>query len=82
MLLIPLWGEHIGLSAAQIGLAISLSSLIDASLFYVTGYLMDHWGRKWSSVPTMILLALSLGLLPFSHSPTFFVIAVLLRGYR
>ena len=71
ILLIPLWGEYIGLSAAQIGLAISLSSIIDAGLFYAAGILMDHWGRKWSSVPTMILLALSLELLSFSHNYTF-----------
>ena len=80
ILLIPLWGEYIGLSTAQIGLAISLSSIVDAGLFYVAGYLMDHWGRKWSSVPTMILLALSLGLLPFSYSHTLFVITVLISG--
>ncbi|MCH9670517.1 MAG: MFS transporter [Gammaproteobacteria bacterium] len=79
-LLVPLWGEHIGLNAAEIGFAISLSSVIDMSFFYVAGYVMDHWGRKWSSVPTMLFLALSLALLPFAHSQWAFVVVVLISG--
>ena len=49
---LPLWGDAIGLDVAQIGVVYGISSFVDASLFYPSGYVMDRWGRKWASVPS------------------------------
>ena len=79
-LLVPLWGESIGLDAASIGLVFGLASAIDAAMFYPAGWIMDFRGRKWSAVPSLALLSLSLALLPFTASFWPFLAVVLLSG--
>jgi MFS family permease len=64
-LLVPLVGQAAGLDVVQIGTIYSLSAGIDMSLFYVVGIVVDRWGRKWSAVPSMVLFAIGLALLPF-----------------
>ena len=61
---LPLWGDAIGLDVAQIGLVYGISSFLDAGLFYPVGYVMDRWGRKRASVPSLLTLALGLFILP------------------
>jgi MFS family permease len=65
-LLIPLFGAVIGLDAAAVGLVYSASAAIDMCLFYPVGVLVDRRGRKWSAVPSMVLFAVGLALLPFA----------------
>lgn len=64
-LLVPLFGLAIGLDEAAIGLIYSLSAGIDMCLFYPVGWLVDRHGRKFSAVPSLVLFAISLSLLPF-----------------
>jgi MFS family permease len=64
LLFIPLFGAAAGLDAAAIGGIYSLSSALDMSLFYPVGLVMDRWGRKWMSVPSMALFAFALLLFP------------------
>lgn len=64
--LVPLVGIEIGLDAASVGLIYSLSAIIDMSLFYPVGWIVDRRGRKWSAVPSLALFAVGLGLLPFA----------------
>lgn len=66
MLLVPLFGVQLGLDAAAIGSIVSLSAGIDMCLFYPVGWLVDRHGRKWSAVPSLILFAVSLLLLPLA----------------
>jgi MFS family permease len=63
-LLIPLFGQALGLDVATIGLVYSLATVVDIALFYPSGVLADRWGRKWSAVPSMLFYALGLALLP------------------
>ena len=63
-LFIPLFGAAAGLDAAVIGVIYSLSSALDMSLFYPAGLVMDRWGRKWMSVPSMALFVFALPLFP------------------
>lgn len=79
-LLVPLFGASIGLDPGAIGILYSLSAAIDMSLFYPVGVLVDRWGRKWSAVPSMLLFALGLGLLPYAQSYYSLLAAVLLLG--
>lgn len=79
-LLIPLWGESIGLDAAGIGLAFGLSSALDAAMFYPAGWLMDFRGRKWALIPSLLVLSASLALLPFADSFWSYLAVALVSG--
>lgn len=79
-LLVPLFGQSIGLDPGSIGVIYSLSAAIDMSLFYPVGVLVDRWGRKWSAVPSMLLFALGLALLPLVGGYVSLLAAGLLLG--
>jgi MFS family permease len=66
-LLIPLFGDSIGLDVATIGLVYSIGSMLDMLLFYPAGMAMDRYGRKSTGIPGIALLGLALGLLPLAH---------------
>ena len=76
----PLWGAWIGLDLAEIGLVIGLASAVDMTLFYPVGTVMDRWGRKWTIVPCMLTLSLSLAAIPLTGSFVSFLLVGLLGG--
>lgn len=65
-LLIPLFGQAVGLDVTTIGLVYSLATVVDIALFWPSGVLADRFGRKWSAVPSMALYALGLAMLPLA----------------
>lgn len=68
-LLIPLIGANVaGLSAAQVGLVMTISAVVDMSMFFPAGYLMDKYGRKFATVPAFAIMGIGLALLPFATS--------------
>lgn len=77
---LPLWGNAIGLDVAQIGLVYGASSFLDAALFYPIGSVMDRWGRKWASVPSLLTMALGLLLLPVTTELYGYAIVAMLTG--
>ena len=78
--LIPLWGAAIGLDVAAIGSVISVSSIVDSTLFYPVGVVMDRWGRKWVFVPSLLVLSAALTLIPVTHSFTTLMAVGVLAG--
>jgi MFS family permease len=80
-LLIPLWGDRIGLDVAEIGLVWGFASAIDMTLFIPVGMVMDRWGRKFTIVPCLVLLAASMALIPLTHSFLPFLGVGLLSGF-
>jgi len=80
LVFLPLWGHTIGLDVAQIGLIYGISSFLDAALFYPIGYVMDRWGRKWASVPSLLTLALGLLVLPATHEVYGYALVAMLTG--
>jgi MFS family permease len=80
ILLLPLFGHFLGLSIAAIGVIVSLSAIVDAALFYPVGLIMDRYGRKWVSVPCLVLSAVSLALLPLTVGYNSLVAVALLAG--
>ena len=66
-LLIPLFGVVVGLEPAAIGLVYSLSAVVDMSLSYPVGIVMDRWGRKWTGVPSIVGFVIGLAILPFAQ---------------
>ncbi|MDR2748413.1 MAG: MFS transporter [Bifidobacteriaceae bacterium] len=65
---IPLWSQSQGISESDVSLIFGISSLFDCLLFYPSALIMDHFGRLWSSVPSMLIMAAGLAWLPFTHS--------------
>ncbi|WP_182113088.1 MULTISPECIES: MFS transporter [unclassified Actinotalea] len=63
---LPLWSEHLGLAPATTSLVFGLSGAVDMLLFYPAGRLMDRRGRLWAGVPSMLVLASGLALLPLA----------------
>ena len=81
ILLIPLFGHYLGLSISAIGLIISISAVVDAALFYPVGMVMDRYGRKWTSVPCLVLSALSLALLALTEGYYSLLAVAMLAGF-
>lgn len=65
--ILPLWAVSIGVSDTSTALIIGVAAAIDFALFYVTGQIMDRFGRMWTAVPSMIGLGLGLVVLTFTH---------------
>jgi MFS family permease len=80
-LLVPLFGQAVGLDETTIGLVYSLSAVVDIALFYPSGVLADRFGRKWSAVPSMALFALGLAALPLSSGFYSLLAAAVLLGF-
>ena len=67
-LIIPLYGTSIGLDAASIGLVMTVSALLDVSMFVPAGQLMDRFGRKAAAVPSFGVMAVGVGLIPLTSN--------------
>lgn len=65
---IPLWGEHLGLDPTAISLIYGLAGGIDMLLFYPAGKVMDHLGRLWIGVPSMVGLGVAMAVVPLTGS--------------
>ncbi len=65
--IIPLYGANmLGLDLQAVGLIMSVSSLIDFSMFYPAGLLMDRFGRKYAILPCFFLQALGMAFVPLA----------------
>lgn len=65
--LIPLWAVSIGVSDATTGLVVGLAGLVDFALFFLSGWVMDRFGRMWAVVPSIIGLGTGFAVLAFTH---------------
>ena len=66
VLVIPLVGVSLGLGESEVGLAFSLSSLVDMLMFFPAGLILDHAGRKYALAPSLVLLGTAIVLLPLA----------------
>ena len=79
--MIPLWGDHIGLTASQIALIFGLTYAADMTLFYPVGVVMDRFGRKWAGVPCLVMVSVGLIVIPFTRDFIALLLAGLLIGF-
>ena len=80
-LIIPLWGgEQLGLDAAQVGAIVTAGAVLDVSMFIPAGMLMDRFGRKVAAVPSFSLMALGIGLIPFTRDFVTLLLVAMLIG--
>jgi len=78
---LPLWGEYLGLEASTTSLIFGLAGAVDMVLFYPAGKIMDHLGRLWIGIPSMIIMALSMFLLPFTQSVWSMSVVAAIMGF-
>jgi len=79
--IIPLWAQHIGLEAAATSLIYGLSGAIDTLVFYPAGKVMDHKGRRWVAVPSMLIMGVALLWMPFTAGAITLLLAAMLIGF-
>lgn len=59
IVLIPLYGSNVlGLDVQTIGVVVGVGSAMDVVTFYLSGVIMDRFGRKWAIVPSFALQGL------------------------
>lgn len=78
---IPLWADHLGLSASVASLIYGLAGGIDMLLFYPAGRVMDLKGRRWVAVPSMLVMGAALLLMPLTQGPWTLLIAAMALGF-
>ncbi len=61
---LPVWAISIGLDETTTSLVIGVAGIVDFSLFFLGGWIMDRFGRLWTILPCA--LGLSVGLLALS----------------
>lgn len=80
--ILPLYGVHLlGLELTTVGLIMSAASLVDMSLFYPAGLLMDRLGRKYAIVPCFALQGLAMALVPLAESALALLFCAVLIGF-
>jgi MFS family permease len=77
---LPLWGQHLGLSPTVISVIFGVSGAVDMMFFYPAGKVMDRHGRAAVAVPSMAVLGLALLLVPFTGSAAMLLLAGLVMG--
>ncbi len=65
--LLPLWAEHIGLSASTTSLIFAAAAAVDIAFFFPGGWLMDRYGRFVVAVPVVATSAIGCLFLPLAN---------------
>lgn len=81
-IIVPLYASRVlGLDVAQIGAIVSISSAVDMSLFLPAGILMDKLGRKYASVPSFLVMAAGMAMIPFTTNYAGMLFATCVIGF-
>ncbi|WP_299445733.1 MFS transporter [uncultured Phycicoccus sp.] len=68
VVVVPLWAESVGLTAAETALVFGAAGFVEVLLFYPAGSLMDRRGRIWVALPVTVLLGAGLLVLPLTST--------------
>jgi MFS family permease len=63
---LPLWAAHLGLADGTVSVIFAVSAAVDMTLFLPAGYVMDRRDRRWTALPSTLLLALGILALPLT----------------
>lgn len=66
--LLPLWADHVGISATDTSLIFAFAAAIDIAFFFPGGWLMDRHSRTLVAVPVVLSAALAALVLPLTSS--------------
>lgn len=76
---VPLWGDHIGLTPAQVSLLFGVAGVVEVLVSSPAGHLMDRFGRRAVATPSLVLLGTAYVLLPLTGTAlTLGLVAVVL----
>jgi MFS family permease len=79
--IVPLFASQVlGLDAQAIGIIVSVSWALDMTLFYPAGWIMDNLGRKYAIVPSFVIQAVGLGLIPLTQDFNGLLVAATIIG--
>jgi MFS family permease len=78
---IPLWAEHLGMSASATSVLYGIAGALDMATFYPAGKVMDRKGRRWVAVPSMVLMGLALLTVPFTHGYLSLMMVSMVLGF-
>ena len=78
---IPLWADHLAMAPAVASLVYGLAGGIDMLVFYPAGKVMDHKGRGWVAVPSMVIMGLAMVAMPWTSGFTTLLLASLAIGF-
>lgn len=56
---LPLLAIQLGIDPAETSFIFGLTGFIDFALFYLSGIIMDRYGKFWASVPTLLALGVA-----------------------
>ncbi|MFQ6395824.1 MFS transporter [Nocardia sp. KC 131] len=77
--ILPLWADHIGMSAATASLIFGVGAALEVVFAYPAGHVMDRFGRGYIAVPALAILAIAYLAVPLTHSAqTLGVVAVVM----
>ncbi|MBN9612226.1 MAG: MFS transporter [Actinobacteria bacterium] len=65
--LLPLWGVSLHLDAQTISVIVGISGALDFALFYLSGQIMDRFGRLWAVIPALAIMSAGFIALAFTH---------------
>lgn len=77
---VPLIGDELGLSVAEVGALVAVGTFADLVLFPVAGYVMDRFGRLAAMIPSFSLIALGLVVLGAAESTGAAIVAGVVMG--
>ena len=80
VVVVPLWAEHVGLTAAQTSLVFAAAALVEVVLFWPAGTVMDRHGRVWVAAPVSLLLGIGLLVLPLTSTLAGVAVVALVMG--
>ncbi len=78
---IPLYAADVlNLRVETIGLVVGIGSAFDMLFFYVSGMLMDRFGRKWAIVPSFTIQGICVALIVLTNSAFWLAVVAGLIG--
>ena len=77
---VPLIGDELGLSVAEVGALVAVGTFADLALFPVAGWVMDRFGRLAAMVPSFSLIAIGLIVLGLADSTAPAIAAGVIMG--
>lgn len=78
---LPLWSEHLGISAAGTSLIFGIASAVDMALFYPAGKVMDRYGRLAIALPSMTILGVAMMTLPLTSGALSLTIVAMVMSF-
>ena len=77
---VPLFGDDVGLTPTQVGFLFAVGTGSDLVLFPIAGYVMDRFGRLFAIVPAFGLVAIGLLAIGLAQSVNGVIVATILMG--